>query len=962
MKLFYLNLNSAKMRFFLIFCSFLLSSITILQAATISNNPSTVPIGATITATDADNINVTDLVTQLASGNVTINVTGSISIDNAITSNSGNTLTIVSDGNITVDAAVNLTGSTGTNACPGNDGQNGGSIDLSSTGGNVIVNQSIATSGGLGGNATCGGQAGGTGGQAGIITINGNDINVNASLTANGGNAGVTQGDGYGGKGGAGNTISVTAKNNLLVSGATTTITSQGGNGTVGGQGEGHGGNGGSIELTAENGTNNINILEINTTGGTAAFITSSNINNTHAGNGGSAGSVVIKSYGDLTIETQNGISAYGQAGGESNNGNMAGGAGGNAANVSLYSDSGAISLSGDVDVSGGKAGDVYNSQFLPALDAGNAGNVSIVAKQEVTLNGKITANGGQAGVSSRAAVEGLPGKIGGSVTIVSIRKDVSVNNTITANGGNGARQGNQVCGTRGGDGGAIVIEAPTGSIFNNTGGISANGGNAGEANHSTDDDYCYQGGYGGTIDIVAENIENSSSLTTNGGKGGGSGANGLNQAGQGGEGGNINLNGNVSNNGSITSNGGDGGNQYNDTSGNPQGGGLKGNVNIDGSFSGNPAVTNDGADGYYSGSGGMPTLRPLTPPSETCIVPKINGMIVFIPSFCLDSGINLDVNMPTPIVDWQGETMASVGFEIEDMDMNNEIIIGDFTTLTTLPHIITSNNENGRRIRYFATNTCGQTGHAYAVINKYCADNDLDAVISGDSTICEDGKAILTIEVTGTAPNPWTITLSDGSTKQITSSPTTMEVEPEVTTTYTITSITASDATAGTTSGFAEIIVIEKVDLTLSADKTQVTPGEKVTVTASPEYNDIIWYMNDTEFTPEFPMSVFQDIKFTAKVNDGVCEGDLSDPVFITTNWPNAIVQGGKNGVNGDFLIGSGLQLSVFNRHGIIVYEGTNGWDGKINGKYADPETYFYVVELPDGSIRKATLKVVKE
>lgn len=58
-------------------------------------------------------------------------------------------------------------------------------------------------------------------------------------------------------------------------------------------------------------------------------------------------------------------------------------------------------------------------------------------------------------------------------------------------------------------------------------------------------------------------------------------------------------------------------------------------------------------------------------------------------------------------------------------------------------------------------------------------------------------------------------------------------------------------------------------------------------------------------------------------------------------------------------------LSFSVYNRYGQEVFYTQNiteGWDGKYNGKKADPGTYYYVIEyvLPDNEIKKVTGDVV--
>jgi hypothetical protein len=57
-----------------------------------------------------------------------------------------------------------------------------------------------------------------------------------------------------------------------------------------------------------------------------------------------------------------------------------------------------------------------------------------------------------------------------------------------------------------------------------------------------------------------------------------------------------------------------------------------------------------------------------------------------------------------------------------------------------------------------------------------------------------------------------------------------------------------------------------------------------------------------------------------------------------------------------------------IFTRFGTKIYEGDNGWDGTVEGamngnkgKLAAPGVYYYVVQLPDGNVKKGTIEVFK-
>jgi hypothetical protein len=60
-------------------------------------------------------------------------------------------------------------------------------------------------------------------------------------------------------------------------------------------------------------------------------------------------------------------------------------------------------------------------------------------------------------------------------------------------------------------------------------------------------------------------------------------------------------------------------------------------------------------------------------------------------------------------------------------------------------------------------------------------------------------------------------------------------------------------------------------------------------------------------------------------------------------------------------------VYTQIFTRFGTKIYEGPNGWNGSINGsmngskEVAAPGVYYYVVQLPDGNVKKGTIEVFK-
>jgi gliding motility-associated-like protein len=50
------------------------------------------------------------------------------------------------------------------------------------------------------------------------------------------------------------------------------------------------------------------------------------------------------------------------------------------------------------------------------------------------------------------------------------------------------------------------------------------------------------------------------------------------------------------------------------------------------------------------------------------------------------------------------------------------------------------------------------------------------------------------------------------------------------------------------------------------------------------------------------------------------------------------------NDGINDLFM--PGIALQIFDRNGILIYEGNKGWDGTFKNKHVTPDTYFYQVQ----------------
>jgi gliding motility-associated-like protein len=87
-----------------------------------------------------------------------------------------------------------------------------------------------------------------------------------------------------------------------------------------------------------------------------------------------------------------------------------------------------------------------------------------------------------------------------------------------------------------------------------------------------------------------------------------------------------------------------------------------------------------------------------------------------------------------------------------------------------------------------------------------------------------------------------------------------------------------------------------------------------------------------------------FVDVQLRA-INPGGCEEIATKRIWMTIeSIPNTFTPNG-DGTNDVFL--KGWNLQVFNANGVMLYDGTGGWDGTYKGTPVASDTYYYVVRL---------------
>lgn len=186
-------------------------------------------------------------------------------------------------------------------------------------------------------------------------------------------------------------------------------------------------------------------------------------------------------------------------------------------------------------------------------------------------------------------------------------------------------------------------------------------------------------------------------------------------------------------------------------------------------------------------------------------------------------------------------------------------------------------------------------------------------------------------------------------------------------TTTYYVTNTNQGACESERTAFTVHIEGLVDFDLAISDDKVMVG-GEDVVVTLTPaevEVDSYKWMANDKVLEvegEEYVIKPYVDTKFVVAAK-GRCN-TLSKEVDVEVVWPTAFTPYNNNGLNETFA--KGFELDVYNRFGVQIFKGTDGWDGVMNqnmgaNEMAMPGVYYYAVFLPDGNVKKGTIEIVK-
>lgn len=242
--------------------------------------------------------------------------------------------------------------------------------------------------------------------------------------------------------------------------------------------------------------------------------------------------------------------------------------------------------------------------------------------------------------------------------------------------------------------------------------------------------------------------------------------------------------------------------------------------------------------------------------------------------------------------------------------------------------------------------------------------DPDWPFITKGDTTIC--GNVSVVLSASGAVKYRWNrkvLLASSGGDSYLWTKATTDD------------SIVASSpgtylVTGTNTRGCEKSVTFNVTGYPLPAVGFSLSPdaldrNHKTLTVTSPGETDVqyVWKMGDgfsetgQSIQHEYDFSdttLSYLIKLKALSSHG-CTDSSSKYIDVVPFIPNVFSPNG-DGMNDVFM--TGFDLKIVDRNGLQIYKGSNGWDGRQNGRPADPDTYFYLVYYKDSEQKMHTRK----
>jgi gliding motility-associated-like protein len=224
--------------------------------------------------------------------------------------------------------------------------------------------------------------------------------------------------------------------------------------------------------------------------------------------------------------------------------------------------------------------------------------------------------------------------------------------------------------------------------------------------------------------------------------------------------------------------------------------------------------------------------------------------------------------------------------------------------------------------------------------------DPEWDLMINGDSTFCGRGSVLLSLS--GAKSYRWNTGSTDDSINVST---------PGI---YTVTGLNNRGCEKSTSMKVSQYPV-PNVRFTLEPKTISIRHSDIECTVQQEDATVYRWDLGDgttgtgTDIQHHYSVadSVASYLVTLMATTEHNCTDSLSKYVDIVPFIPNVF---SPNNDSVDDLFMPGYQQEIVDRSGMLIYKGSEGWDGRYNGKSADPDTYFYLVSYTDSKSKTHT------
>lgn len=178
---------------------------------------------------------------------------------------------------------------------------------------------------------------------------------------------------------------------------------------------------------------------------------------------------------------------------------------------------------------------------------------------------------------------------------------------------------------------------------------------------------------------------------------------------------------------------------------------------------------------------------------------------------------------------------------------------------------------------------------------------------------------------------------------------------------------ITMSDVVCPSVTQQMEVVkVYEPIEIELTSSKDEVVIGSMLDLTAQVIKGEPTLYQwtgnkEDLGTTEENYLNEVvpkSSTKYMVYATDGICP-IVEASYEVKVQIPTAFTPYDREGYNDFFM--KGFDVMIFDRYGMKVFEGSDGWDGRKGNDLADAGVYFCKVVLKDGKVYKGTIEIVR-